>query len=347
MTSIGLVGAGNWGFNWARTLAKLPEVEFRWCCDLNQNSLNKIAQQFITTTTTSYHDLLNDPTLDGIVLASSAPTHYPLAKQALEAGKHLLVEKPITLSASDARDLVHLANEAGKILMVGHLMEYHPAIKYIQEMIRKGELGEIQYLYSQRLNLGTVRQDENAWWSLAPHDISIACRLFGQSPTTVQCRGQGVIQHSVHDVIFATLSFGAGSLAHVHVSWLDPHRTRKLTVVGSKQMVSFDDTSPNYKVTVYDKNITRTPHLESYADWIHMHQGNVVQPHIPGTEPLVEEARHFVHCMETGERPISDGWSGLQVVSVLEAGEKSLQEDGTKVILPPPDHRLTLTRAAG
>jgi predicted dehydrogenase len=326
MTVLGMVGCGSWGANWVRTLASMPDVDLRWCCDLSPALLAKISQQYPQVQTTSeINDLLSDPEVEGIVMATIAPTHYDLAKRALEAGKHVMVEKPMTLSTGDAENLARLARNRRRVLMVGHLLEYHPAVLYIKQMIDAGELGEVYYLYSQRLNLGKVRTDENAWWSLAPHDVSVALRLLGGCPTAVQCRGQNVVQPNVADVVFGTLEFPGGKLAHIHVSWLDPHKTRKLTVVGSKRMVVFDDTLPAYKVTVHDKGFQLRDRTQSYAEWVTLTQGDIVIPKIDATEPLVREAKHFVDCVRKNAKPISDGDSGAQVVAVLEYGQQSLE----------------------
>ncbi len=335
MTVLGVVGAGNWGSNWVRTLAALPDVELRWSCDLNAHSLERVRRQFPHVKTTSnLNDLLDDKELEGLVIATIAPTHIEIATKALEAGKHVMVEKPMTLVTEDSVKLVHLARMRGRILMVGHLLEYHPAILYIKNMIDSGELGEIYYIYSQRLNLGTVRSDENAWWSLAPHDISVACRLLNGWPLSVQCRGQNVLQPDIADVVFAALEFPQGHIAHMHVSWLDPHKTRKLTVVGSKKMVVFDDTLPAYKVTVYDKGFQVKQKIDSYADWISLRQGDIVIPKIDTAEPLQREAKHFAECIRKQMQPVSGGESGMQVVAVLEHGQRSLDRQGEVVAIP-------------
>lgn len=337
MTAIGMIGAGAWGSNWVRTLASLPQVQLRWVCDLNPATLDKVRRQFPQVqTTTQVEDLLCDEALEGVVIATIAPTHYEVAQRALEAGKHVLVEKPMTLCTSESVALTQLAERTGKVLMVGHLLEYHPAIHYIKDLIERGELGEVHYLYSQRLNHGTVRRDENAWWSLAPHDISVGNRLLGQWPISVQCRGQNVVQKEIADVVFATLEYPGGRLAHMHVSWLDPHKTRKLTVVGSRKMVVFDDTLPAYKVTVYDKCFKLKDKVDSYADWITMHSGDIITPKLDATEPLLQEARHFIECLQGGTRPVTDGRSGTAVVTVLEHGQQSL-ESGRIVAIPPLD----------
>jgi predicted dehydrogenase len=347
MTAVGMIGGGRWGGNWVRTLAGLGGVELRYCCDLSQASLARVARQFPhVRTTTRVEDLIEDPTLDAVVIATIAPTHYDVARRALEAGKHVMVEKPMTLTTADAVALNDVAQRCGKVLMVGHLLEYHPAVRFIKGMIDTGELGEVHYVYSQRLNLGSVRADENAWWSLAPHDISVACRLLDGCPTSVQCRGQNVVQPKIADVVFGTLEYPGGRLAHVHVSWLDPHKTRKLTVVGSRRMVVFDDTLPGYQVTVYDKGFRLNQDVNSYADWITMRQGDVVMPKLEPGEPLALEAQHFVDCVRTGKRPVSDGTSGAMVVAVLEHGQRSLEQGGSVVPIPAAVAPAPLVRKA-
>ena len=328
MTSIGMIGAGRWGGNWIRTLAALPGTELRWCCDVSPASLDKVRQQFPQVRTTSrLEDLLEDATLDGVVVATIAPTHYDVARRALYAGKHVLVEKPMTLTTADALILTELANRQGRVLMVGHLLEYHPIVRHIRAMIDAGELGEVYYLYSQRLNLGTIRTDENAWWSLAPHDVSVANRLLGAAPLSVQCRGQCVVSANVADVVFATLEYPGGRLAQFHVSWLDPHKSRKLTVVGSRKMVVFDDTGDR-KLVVHDKGFQRDNGVISLV------QGGTELPAVDTTEPLAVEAGHFVDCIRTGRTPVSDGVAGTQVVAVLEYGQRSLELGGQVIAVP-------------
>jgi predicted dehydrogenase len=272
-------------------------------------------------------DLLADKTLDGVVIATIAPTHFDVARKAILAGKHVMVEKPMTLTTGDATELTELAQKRHRVLMVGHLLEYHPIIRYIRGMIESGEMGELHCLYQQRLNLGTIRADENAWWSLAPHDISVANRLLGAAPISVQCRGQNVVNPNIADVVFATLEYPGGKLAHVHVSWLDPHKSRKLVVVGSKKMVVFDDTAAE-KLVIHDKGFAKN------GDLITLRQGESVVPKLDAAEPLALEAQHFVDCIRTGNRPISDGVAGTQVVSVLEFGQRSLDQGGAVVAIP-------------
>ena len=310
----------------------MPQVDLRWCCDLNEASLQRICRQLpATRTTTRLDEVLGDPAVDAIVIATAAPTHHEVARRALLSGKDVLVEKPMTLTTSHARDLVELARRSKRVLMVGHLLEYHPAIRQIKKMIDGGELGTIYYIYSQRLNLGTVRSDENAWWSLAPHDISVACRLLGGTPIAVQCRGQNIVQPKIADVVFATIEVPGRRIAHIHVSWLDPHKTRKLTVVGSRKMVVLDDTLASYKLTIYDKGFELRQEFATYADWISMRQGDILVPKHDTSEPLVLEAQHFVDCVRTRQRPLSDGEAWAQVVAVLESGQQSLDLGGQVV----------------
>ncbi|MGE3807235.1 MAG: Gfo/Idh/MocA family protein [Gemmataceae bacterium] len=344
MTTVGMIGAGNWGSNWIRTLAGLPDVELRWVCDVSPASLEKVQRQFPhVRTTTKLEDLFNDKDVQGVVIASIAPTHFDVAKRALQAGKHVMVEKPMTLSTHDAVELNRVAAQTGRVLMVGHLLEYHPATLAIRRLIDAGELGEVKYLYSQRLNLGTVRTDENAWWSLAPHDISVACRLFGANPESVQCRGQCVLQPGIEDVVFGTIQYPEGKLAHVHVSWLDPTKARRLVVIGSKRMVIFDDGQPELKLMVFDKSIDVERAVAGTMPKISMRQGDIAVPMLDKVEPLKQEAKHFIECIQTGKRPVSDGQSGQAVVSVLELGQRSLEAGGAVMRLPGAKQPLGLS----
>ncbi len=328
MIAVGMVGAGRWGFNWVRTLAALPDVQLRWCCDVSPTSLEKVRGQFPQVQTTDrLDDLLADATLDAVVIATIAPTHFDVAHRALTAGKHVMVEKPMTLTTVDAHTLTELADRRRRVLMVGHLLEYHPVVRHIRGLIEAGELGEVSYLVSQRLNLGTIRGDENAWWSLAPHDISVANRLFGAAPVSVQCRGQCIVRPGIEDVVFATLEYPGGRLAQFHVSWLDPHKSRTLTVVGDRKMAVFDDTAAQ-KLVVHDKGFVRT------GDAVALRQGGIEVPAVDAAEPLALEAQHFIECIRSGRRPISDGESGMQVVSVLEYGQRSLALGGQVVAIP-------------
>jgi len=337
MTTVGMIGAGRWGGNWIRTLASLPGTQLRWVCDVSSTALERIRQHYPNVkTTTRVDDLCEDPGLDGLVIATIAPTHFDVARKAMLAGKHVMVEKPMTLTTRDAIELTEIAQRLHRVLMVGHLLEYHPIIRYLRQMIDSGELGEVQCLYQQRLNLGTIRADENAWWSLAPHDISVANRLLGAAPISVQCRGQNIVSPNVADVVYAVLEYPGGKLAHVHVSWLDPQKARKLVLVGSRKMAIFDDAA-DPKLIVQDKGFERNGSI------VTLKQGATTTPKIDGGEPLALEAQHFIDCMRNGNRPLSDGVAGAHVVSVLEYGQRSMDLGGAVVAIPPFQNTLRLS----
>jgi predicted dehydrogenase len=321
--SIGVVGLGYWGPNLARNFDALPDAELRWCCDARPELRERYGAQYRSTRFTGeLEDLLGDPSLDAIVLATPVPTHAELATRVLDAGKHCFVEKPLAQSVADAERAVAAAERAGKVLMVGHLLEYHPAVAKLKEIADGGELGSIHYIYSNRLNLGQLRADENALWSLGAHDISVILRLADEEPFEVSARGEAYMRDGVEDVVFAFLRFPSGLAAHLHLSWLDPHKERRFTVVGSKRMATFDDMDTERKVTVYDKGFDAT--ADSYGEYI-TRSGDIWSPRIPNAEPLRLEAQHFVDCVREGRTPVSDGHSGLRVVRVLEALQRELE----------------------
>jgi predicted dehydrogenase len=242
----------------------------------------------------------------------------------------VFVEKPLALSPPDAIQLVRLADERDRILMVGHLLEYHPAITRLKEMAVSGELGEILYIYTRRLNLGIIRQNENALWSLGPHDLAVSMRLIDQQPVEVQATGHSYLRNEVADVVFGSLRFVDEKSSHFHVSWLDPHKERKITVVGSEKMAVFDDTSGNEKLKIYDKGARRLEY-ESCGEYIDLRFGDIVIPHLRSDEPLKLECEHFVECLTQRKRPVSDGYSGLRVVRTLDALQRSLDAGGQPV----------------
>lgn len=333
MVGVAVIGAGNWGRNLVRNFASLPGVELRYICDLNEKTRLAMAQAYPRTK--AVNDLrvpLSDPAVDAIVVAVDAPAHYKVAKAALEAGKHAYVEKPLTLAAAEAQELTDLAAARGRKLMVGHLLEYHPAVNYMKDLIASGAVGKTLYLYFQRVNLGIVRSTENAWWSLAPHDISVACYLFEATPASVSATGHDYLQDGLEDVVFANLKFADGRMAHIHVSWLDPHKIRKVTLVGSAKMVVFDDMDASEKVRIYDKGAdVQRRSVESYAEAITLRTGDILIPKIPAAEPLQLECQHFIQCIERDTKPRSDGADGVRVVRVLEAGSRSIAQGGVPV----------------
>jgi predicted dehydrogenase len=230
-----------------------------------------------------------------------------------------------------AEELITLADRLGRILMVGHLLEYHPVVNRLRDMIRGGELGDVQYVYSQRLNLGTVRQDENALWSFAPHDISSILYLLGKEPVNVSARGQSYLKRGVEDVVFLSLDFGDSTMGHIHVSWLDPHKVRKMTIVGSKKMAVFDDLEPSDKLKIYDKGAQLSDSYNTYAEYIGLRFGDITIPYIKVGEPLRHECNHFLDCVRERKTPRSDGLDGLRVVKILTAADRSLQAGGAPI----------------
>ena len=299
-------------------------------------------QQFRRTILTSglpntFETILNDDSLQAVIIATPADTHYRLIKQSLESRRlHVYTEKPLTLNENDAQEIVALAGETDKILMVGHLLLYHPAVRKLKELIESGELGDIYCIYSNRLNLGAIRKIENAWWSLAPHDISIMNYLLNSVPETVTAQGQCFIQKDVADVVFATLNYPGTTIAHIHISWLDPHKMRKMTIVGSNKMVIFDDMEAVEKIKIYDKGVVQPNENDpvvSYDDFFKTRSGDVYIPKIDMQEPLKLECDHFLDAIITKTPPLSDGMNGREVVKVLSAGELSMKLQGKPVPL--------------
>jgi predicted dehydrogenase len=319
----GVVGLGYWGPNLARNIDALAGAELTWCCDDRPEACERLAAAHPRTRfTANLDDLLGDDELDAVVLATPVPTHAPLAVRVLDAGKHCFVEKPLAHSVADAERAVGAARAADRVLMVGHLLEYHPGVRKLKEIADSGELGDIHYIYSNRLNLGQLRADENALWSLGAHDISVILHLAGEDPSELSAHGESYMRAGVEDVVFAFLRFPSGLAAHLHLSWLDPHKERRFTVVGSQRMATFDDMDLERKVTVYDKGFDQP--AGSYGEYI-TRAGDIYSPRISNAEPLRLEIEHFVDCVRTGATPRSDGDSGLRVVRTLEALQRELE----------------------
>jgi predicted dehydrogenase len=320
---IGVVGLGYWGPNLARNFDRLPGAELRWICDESQEARERWAPAFPDARASGdLEELLEDPELDAVVVATHVPSHAALAVRVLGTGKHCFVEKPLAQSVAEAEQVVAAARESGRVLMVGHLLEYHPGVEKLKEIAKSGELGEIHYLYSNRLNLGKLRPDENALWSLGAHDVSVLLHLAGgEEPSECEARGESYMQQGIEDVVFCYLRFQSGLAAHLHLSWLDPHKERRFTVVGSKKMATFDDMEIERKVTVYDKGFDQK--FESYGEYV-MRAGDIWSPRVSNEEPLRIECRHFIERIVDGAEPRSGGESGLRVVRVLEALQRSL-----------------------
>jgi predicted dehydrogenase len=314
---VGVVGLGYWGPNLARNFEALPGCELRWLCDGRDEVRAKFATLYPNARVTGdFDELLGDDALDAIVLATPVPTHADLAVRVLGAGKHCFVEKPLATTVADAERAVEAAERSGRTLMVGHLLQYHSGVNKLKELVDSGELGEIHYIYGNRLNLGQVRTEENALWSLGAHDVSVLLHLAGnEEPYEFSCRGESYMTPGVEDVVFGFMRFPSGMSAHLHLSWLDPHKERRFTVVGSKKMATFDDMDPERKVTIFDKRV------EAYK----ARSGDIWSPSIPLGEPLRIECQHFLDCIAEGRAPVSDGASGLRVVRVLERLQDELE----------------------
>lgn len=334
MITLAVIGCGGWGKNHIRNFHAIESCRLKTLCDLNEKLLaaRKADCDGVAMTTDS-GEVVADDEIDAVVIATDAPSHYALAREALDAGKHVLVEKPMTLSPDEAEDLVGRAEAAGRVLMVGHLLEYHPCVLKLKELTDAGTLGAIRYMYCQRVNLGVVRRDENAWWSLAPHDVSVVLFLFQAEPVTVTAQGQAYLQPGVEDVVFAQLKFEDGRMANIQVSWLDPHKIRKMTVVGSEKMATFDDMEPAEKIRLYDKGVDISGSIVAWEQSLSLRTGDILIPKTPTGEPLRAECLHFLDCVERGSPARSDGRDGARVVRVLEAGQRSLREGGCPIQL--------------
>jgi predicted dehydrogenase len=334
MVTVAVIGGGGWGRNHVRNFSEIPSCRLKTICDLNEKVLaaHKAACKGVEVTLRAA-DIFGDAAIDAVILATDAPSHYRLAREALDAGKHVFVEKPMTLAPADAEDLVARADRGGRVLMVGHLLEYHPCVLQLKDLVDKGRLGRLRYMYCQRVNLGVVRKDENAWWSLAPHDVSVILFIFQAEPVTVTAQGQAYLREGVEDVVFAQLKFADGRMAHIHVSWFDPHKIRKMTLVGADKMATFDDMDASEKIRIYDKGADVSGSVVGFEQSVNIRSGDILIPKTPGGEPLRAECLHFLDCVEHGKTPRSDGRDGLRVVRVLEAAERSLKAGGAPIQL--------------
>jgi len=340
--SVGIVGAGYWGPNLVRSFAETPGCEVRYVCDLRQDLLAKIAKRFHQVkVTTRFDDLLNDPEVDGVVIATPAATHADMAARALNAGKHVLVEKPLAHEVEAGENLVRLAETQNRILMVGHTFEFNPAVRKLKDIIRDPTFGDVVYLYSRRVNLGVLRHDVNALWNLAPHDVSIILYLFEEYPRAVIAHGLAHIRKGVEDVAFMYLEFPSGKIAHVHVSWLDPSKVRNMTVIGSRRMAVYDDLDSEARLKIYDHGFEIEPitsgidHSDPASYRFRARAGDIICPNIAWKEPLSVECQHFIEVIRSGGVSLTDGENGLRVVRVLDAATLSMRQQGKRVEIMP------------
>lgn len=324
---LAVVGCGAWGINHVRAASQLDDAELAMVCDASSKARERaLAVAPEARAVESAAEVFRDPSIDAVIIAAPAPSHAPLTLGAVEAGKHVLVEKPFVLDPRDGARIVEEAARRGRTLMVGHLLRYHPYFRRLEAMVKSGELGRPYYVYSERVNLGPVRADENALWSLAPHDVSMMCALMNERPVEITAVGHGYLRPGVEDVVFATLRFADDTLGKIHLSWLDPRKRRRLTVVGSDKLAVFDDMEPTEKLRIYDAAgaVGLDPSVAA-------REGDVHAPVIPMQEPLAAEQQQFIHCIVTQKTPETDGEEGMRVTRCLVAAHESLKNGGKPV----------------
>jgi predicted dehydrogenase len=330
---VAVIGCGYWGPNLVRNFIQSNQVQELTCCDLDPKRLDRMKNLYPSIKVLSdYKELLKRPDLDGVAIATPVKTHHPIAKDFLEQGKHVFLEKPLTHSYDTALDLVKLAEEKQRVLMVGHTFEYTAAVNKIKDIVENGELGKILYVSCVRVNLGLFQPDINVVWDLAPHDISIITYILGEPPVSVNSQGKAHFKPGIEDVATTTLNFKNGVIAFIHNSWLDPNKIRRTTIVGSRRMLVYDDIEPQEKIKIFDKGVEVPPYYDTYAEFQFSYRyGDIRSPRIDDFEPLKKECEHFLMCIQNGKYPLSDGYSGLKVVSILEAASKSLKQKGRAV----------------
>ena len=332
MVRIGTVGLGAWGWNLTRNFAENKNCTLVSSFDLDQKRRESAARSWPGVKPVDSFEKLLEQDIEAVAIASPAITHYEYTKQALLSGRDVFVEKPFTLNVAHAEELLELADKHNRILMVGHLLEYHPVVNKLKTLITSGELGPVYYIYAQRVNLGRIRGDENALWSFAPHDISQILYMLDMEPTNVSCRGQSYIQEGIEDVVFLSLFFDNRIMAHIHLSWLDPHKVRRTTIVGKNKMAVFDDAENTEKLRIYD-NHAEMPPAKSYGEAIQVRFGDIHIPRVDMTEPLRLEVQHFVDCVRDRKTPVSDARDGLRVIRIIEAAQRSMEQDGVPISL--------------
>jgi predicted dehydrogenase len=332
---LGVIGCGYWGPNLIRNYVEIPLADVVIVADLNRERLSYIKSRYPQVQlTTDYHDFFSRD-LDAVVIATPPETHFKIAKECLENNLHVLVEKPMTLTSVDAERLISLAEQKGLTLMVGHTFEYNSAVHALKEIIKSGEIGDIYYIDSARLNLGLFQRKLNVLWDLAPHDISILLYLLEREPISVAALGMKCAFDGIFDNVYMNLVFPDHILAHVHVSWIDPCKVRRVTVVGSKKMVVYNDLDSNEKIKIYDKGVEVPPYTNGYGDFqCNYRYGDVLIPNIRFEEPLKKESQHFLDCIVNHKIPCSSGYDGLRVIKVLEAAQRSLEKQNGQESIP-------------
>ena len=331
--NVGVAGCGYWGPNLIRNFSQLPDCRVKQVCDTEENRLKHMKKLYPSVDTTMvFEDLVKDKDLDAIVVATPVHLHHKLAKKSLLAGKHTFIEKPMATSSAECEELVTLAAKKKLTLMVGHTFIYSAPVRRIKEIVDSGDIGEIQYISSRRLNLGLFQKDINVTWDLAPHDISIILYFMGRPPASINCQGKAHVNKKIEDVTNMSLNFENGGFAIIHSSWLDPNKVREMIIVGSKKMIVYNDNEPLEKIKIFDKRVEAPPHYDTFAEFHYSyHYGDAYIPYLKQIEPLKMEAQHFLDSIRHGKTPETSGLDGLRVVQILEASSKSLKRDGARV----------------
>jgi predicted dehydrogenase len=340
MINLAQIGVGDWGPNLLRNFYIMDDVIVKKVIDIDLGRIEYVKKNYKSIAVgTDIKKILEDDSIEAVIIATPAGLHYDMAKKILLSGKHCFVEKPLALKTSEAEELINIAKNKDLILMVGHVFLYNAAVNYLKECIGKGELGKIYYIYAQRLNLGRIRSDVNALWNLAPHDISIILYLLEKIPVSVTAVGMSYIQSNIEDVVFMNMKFGDGTIAHSHVSWLDPKKVRTLTIIGSKKMAIYDDVSDN-KIQIFDKGIDINSKDDSLGEFDNFGKfqlikraGDIYIPKINFIEPLKSETFHFIDCINKKKNPVSDGPNGLIVTKIIEAAMESLKNQSREIEL--------------
>ena len=332
----GEIGVGYWGGNLVRNLLQIPTTEMCLVADLNPDRLAHVKGLYPSIeTTNNYKDILDAPDIDAVAIATPVETHFKLASEALAAGKHVFVEKPMTETADEAARLADLAKAQGLICMCGHTFLFTPAVERLNEIIQSREIGDLQYINSQRLSLGLLQRSCNVVHDLAPHDISIICSLMGKMPEAVNAVGAAYINPAIPEVASITLHFDNGVVAFIQDCWLSPLKTRKLTLVGSEKMVIYDDIEPTDKIQIHDKSVERPIYSDTFDDFAYSYKyGDIVIPRLPGGEPVRRELEHLVDCIRGDTACRSSADQGLRVMQIIEATNESLANSGARVALP-------------
>jgi len=327
--NVAVIGCGYWGPNIVRNLFEINNCKVIYACDSDKNRLKIIKNRYPSIKAiTNYGPILEDKDVNAIVVVTPVSTHYQIARDSLKAGKHVLIEKPITDSSRKAKELIRLAGRNGRVLMVGHTFIYNPAVRKIKELLAKKDFGKIYYIDSTRVNLGLHQSDISVLWDLGPHDISMILYLLNDTPQTVMAVGKSYIQKDVQDAVFLMIEFTHNIIAHIHISWLAPSKIRQTVIIGSRKMLIYNDAESVEKIKIFDKGVT-LPEAKNYRKFLPEYRvGDVISPQVETTEPLQLECRHFIDCILKNKRPETDGINGLNVVKILEAAEKSLKNNG-------------------